>query len=212
MIITPTILVNTFAEFENQLKKVEPLFPYVQIDIMDGKFVDNTSFKERQELEDLKTNIKFELHLMVEHPLDEMDTWHSVKNIFRALIPLSGNDKVEDCLAYALGRGWEAGLTLNPETPLTAALPYLDKVTVVQFMTVNPGHQGSPFLPEVLTKIKEFVKISPRPKCAVDGSVNMETIGQLKEAGVEIFNVGSALMEAEDVGQAYLELKEELYS
>jgi ribulose-phosphate 3-epimerase len=95
---------------------------------------------------------------------------------------------------------------LNPETKLERAESYFNLIDVVQFMTVNPGQQGAPFVPEVLGKIKRFTALKKRPLCAVDGGVNKNTITELKSAGVEIFNVGSAIMKAEDVEKVIKEL------
>jgi ribulose-phosphate 3-epimerase len=95
---------------------------------------------------------------------------------------------------------------LNPETKLERAESYFNLIDVVQFMTVNPGQQGAPFVPEVLGKIKRFTALKKRPLCAVDGSVNKNTVTELKSAGVEIFNVGSAIMKAEDVEKVIKEL------
>lgn len=205
---TLTILVPTFEEFKRQAKIADKIFPYIQIDVMDGKFVPSVSFAEREEINDLKLKLKYELHLMVEHPLDEMMKWVGVKNVFRAIFAIESKDNADECIAFAKAQGWEAGIVINPDTPLATVAPYLDKIKVLQFMTVYPGAQGAPFESKVLEKIKEFTAMPKRPLCAVDGSVNLETTPLLLAAGVEILNVGSFFTKAVDMRAAYNQLKQ----
>ena len=79
---------------------------------------------------------------------------------------------------------------------------------MVMFMTVHPGQQGAKFLPEVKKKIVEFKKWEGRPQIAVDGGINSSNIAEVKTWGVEIFNVGSALVMAKNVKETYDELNE----
>lgn len=73
MEIVPAILVPTFDEFEKQARRLEGVFDLVQIDIMDGVFVKNRSFKEIERINGLGLNLNFELHIMAEHPLEELE-------------------------------------------------------------------------------------------------------------------------------------------
>jgi ribulose-phosphate 3-epimerase len=208
--INPAILTSDFEDFKAQLAKVEPFFEHVHIDIMDGQFVSNTSFAERAELLQLATKLKFELHLMVNHPVEEMKQWTKVNNVFRVLFHLEALDSPEDCIEFAKTHSWQKGLVLNPDTPLYRAESYFPEIDVLQFMTVYPGAQGSPFVTGSEEKIRAFTRIEKRPLCAVDGAVSPQTIGLLRSSGVEIFNVGSALMKASHFEKAYTELQKKL--
>ncbi len=205
-LLIPTILTNTFDEFSRQVDLVKSLVPYVQIDVMDGEFVLNRSFPDIEKINELETDLPWELHLMVNHPLLEMQKWMTIKNVQRAIFPIESLDNPTECIAYARGQCWQVGMVLNPETPLSAIESYLSKLDVVLFMTVVPGKQGNPFVTEVGEKIKAFTALKKRPLCAVDGAVSTTTIPLLNSWGVEIFNVGSALMKTEDVKKAYEEL------
>lgn len=189
--IAPAILVSNFKDFADQTKHLESFFEYAQIDVMDGIFVTNKSFAGIEKINDLETKLKFELHLMVEHPLEELKKWQNVKNIFRVIFHIESKDDPQTCIDEILKYGWQAGIALNPETPLTVIEPYYKLVDVVMFMTVHPGEHGAPYLPEVREKIKEFCNWSDRPMCAVDGGINSENMEELKSIGVEIFNIGS---------------------
>lgn len=204
--IAPAILVSNFDDFTKQAKKLDGFFDYAQIDIMDGIFVANESFAEIEKINDLETNLKFELHLMVEHPLNELKKWIQIKNIFRVIFHVESMDDPKEVIKLIREKGWQAGIALNPETPLTVAEPYYKLVDVILFMTVHPGKQGAQFLPEVGEKIKQFTNLKNRPLCAVDGGINLENISEVKSWGVEIFNIGSKLTMAENIKNSYQEL------
>ncbi len=205
--LIPTILTSTFDEFKRQVGLLDGLVPYIQIDVMDGQFVPNQSFPDVEKVNDLATDMPWELHLMVNHPLQEMHKWSQIKRVQRVIFPIESLDNPAACIAFARGKCWQVGIVLNPETPLEAVEKYLDQIDVLMFMTVQPGKQGNPFLLEVGEKIKAFTSRPERPLCAVDGAVSEQTIPLLKSWGVEIFNVGSALMKASDLRAAYVKLQ-----
>ncbi len=206
MIIAPAILAPTFEQFSRELAKVEDFTDYVQIDVMDGVFVNNTSFKEISRLSKLSTRLRFELHLMVADPLAEMKKWRGVKNVFRVIFHAESASDPLQCIRYAREAGWQVGVAINPETPLAVINHHLGELDLVLFMTVHPGKQGALFIPAVLKKIKQFIASSPRPLCAVDGGVNKNNIRELSDLGVDIVNVGKSLVGAEDAGRAHAEL------
>ena len=206
-IITPAILATTFEEFKTALNKTERLFPYVHLDIMDGRFVPNKSFEDIERINELDTEMEFELHLMVKEPLREMEKWTLIKNVIRPIIHIESVSDPTDCIAFAKQHWPQVGLALNPETPLSAIEPYVKQVNAIQFMTVHPGQYGAAFVPETKDKIIEFTKRADteRPCCSVDGAVNKDTIRTLKEWGVEVYNVGSALFKSEKSTEAAYE-------
>ena len=204
--IIPTILVNTFADFEKQLTKIEGLSDIVQIDIMDGDFVPYQSFEDIEKINNIKTSARFELHLMVQTPLIEMEKWTKINNVMRVVFHVESKDDPAVCVDFARQNGWYVGLALNPETALFVAEPYYGLVDEIMFLTVYPGRMGAPFIPEVKDKIKEFTAIPNRPLCAVDGGVKTTNIAELKKLGVDIFCIGSAISMAPDPKAAYNEL------
>ncbi len=198
--IVPAILVPKFSEFKKQINKIKNIFPLVQIDICDGLFVKNKTFKERLEINKLRLPCSFELHLMVKNPLKELEKWEKVKNIFRVYIhieTLKNNfDKIDDIVRK---NGWQLGLVLNPETKIYKITKYLNKIDAVLFMTVHPGIQGQKLIKPVLKKIKSFSAKNKNILIAADGGISLENIVDLKKAGVSEFCVGKRLVLAEDV-------------
>ena len=215
MLIVPTLLVPTYNELAKQLKKVKPFFDYAQLDIMDGQLVENKSFNYNEDRnfskffnDEIKIKLKYELHLIVKNPLNEIAKWKKVKNVFRVIFHIEADDDPAKIIAKICANGWQAGIALNPETPLRKITPYLNLIDVVLFMTVHPGQQGASFLPEVGEKIKIFNTGggTTKPIIAVDGGINANNIAMVKSWGVEVFNIGSVLMNAKDIKKAYKEL------
>ena len=227
MPIIPAILVPTYQELKKQLKQTEPFFDYVQIDIMDGQFVNNKSFNYNDDRDlnkffnnEIETKLKYELHLMVKNPLDEIAKWEKVKNVFRVIFHIECDDEPMKILAKIKENGWQAGVALNPETPIENILPYLNQIKMLLFMTVHPGKQGNLFVEEVGKKVKKLIDKPPlklplikgektnRPIIAVDGGINEKNIALVKSWGVEIFNVGSALMKTNNIEKEHQKLKQ----
>lgn len=197
--IIPAILVPTFEQFKEQINRLTKIFDLAQIDVMDGEFVPNKSFDEIEKINEMKNLPDLELHLMVKRPLTEMEKWTDIKNIKKIIFHIESDDDPNQTINFARGKCWQVGIAINPETPIKKIMPYLEKINEVLFLTVNPGKQGSPFLPEVGEKIKEFAKLNPRPLIAVDGGINAGNIAEVKSWGVEIFCVGSYLTMANDI-------------
>lgn len=205
--IIPAILTESFEELRRQIRRVDGLFPLVQLDIMDGKFVHKHSFQEAEKTDQIGTEMKYELHLMVNDPIEEMRKWEHIHNVTRVIAHIESPGNIEKAWSYAKKHNWEFGIAINPDTPISSLDPHLDCIDLVQFMTVYPGRQGAPFQEKVLPKIEQYLKIEKRPKCSVDGGINLETIEKFKSLPVEYLCVGSALMMSTDLENAYLNLK-----
>ncbi|KKP59585.1 MAG: Ribulose-phosphate 3-epimerase [Candidatus Magasanikbacteria bacterium GW2011_GWC2_34_16] len=208
--IIPTILATTYTQFEEQFKKVSPFFDLIQIDVMDGKFVSNQSFAEIDNINNVNLNAKFELHLMVEHPIEEIKKWKNIKNIVRIIFHIESKDNPEEVIKTITDLGVEVGIAINPETNTSAIEPYINQINEVLFLTVHPGKQGAEFLPEVGKKIRNFNKTNL--KIAVDGGINEINIEQVCDWGVDTFCIGSAIIMAEDTEKAKQNLLNQLSS
>ncbi len=197
-LIVPAILTDNFESFKEQVNKLTKDFSSIQIDVMDGLLVDNKSFSEREQVNDVNTEAYFELHLMVKDPLTEIGMWKDVSTVQSVVFHIEAETDVEECIRHIRNHGWKVGIALNPDTPLDKAKPYFNLVDELLFMTVHPGHQGSSFVPEVLEKIKEFKQLSLDIICSVDGGINESTIKSVVDAGANKLYVGSAFFKAED--------------
>lgn len=207
-LIVPAILTDNFASFKETLAKVDEHFSSVQIDVLDGIFLPNKTFLEREELKDINSEAYFELHLMVKDPITEIAKWAEIDSVTNVVFHIESDANPEECIKIIKQHGWKAGIALNPETPIEKIMPYANLVDEILFMTVHPGQQGAPFLPEVLEKIKEFKKLGLTVVCAADGGINKNTIKSVTDAGAEKLYIGGAIIRAEDVEAAHEELNE----
>lgn len=205
-LIVPAILTDNFSTFQEQLAKVNAHFSSVQIDIIDGIFLPHKTFSERAELKDLNSEAYFELHLMVQDPLAEIAKWAEIDSVTSAVFHIESGADPETVVKKIKSLGWKAGIALNPETPLEKVLPYVNMADEILFMTVHPGQQGAPFVPEVLEKIKKFTKMNTGVVCSADGGINKTDIKDVAAAGADKLYIGSALTKADDTDAAHQEL------
>jgi len=199
--IIPAILAKSYEELESKVRKIEPFTPLIHVDIADEIFVPNRTIEGFKEIEKINTSVKFEVHLMVNMPELILDEWLTTK-VIRFLIHIEATKKMDELIEKVHGVGKKIGIALNPSTKFQTVEPCLDKVDLVQFMTVYPGFQGSDFAPEVLEKIREFRSRHPLKIIQVDGGVNPYTLGLVKEAGADRAVVGSYIFNSDNIKEA----------
>ncbi len=104
-----------------------------------------------------------------------------------------------------------AGVSINPETDISAVSCVLDKVGVVTIMSVNPGFAGQKFMPEAIGRIKALKKEIGKRKVLieVDGGVNAENAQMLRKAGADVLAAGSFIFKSQDRAKAIKSLKGE---
>ena len=202
--IIPTILVQDRLEFVRRLDIMAGKIGMAQMDIMDGKFVANTTFTDPKVAARYK--VAYELDLMVEDPEPVLDAWEKVPMVKRAFVHAEIKKSLAPFLRKIKSYGWEAGIAINPDTEWEVVKDFVGKIDAVLFMTVYPGQNGAPFQPKVVPKIKAFHAAYPKVAIEVDGGVNEKTLPRLLKAGVARFAVGSAIWSAPDPIQAYKKL------
>ncbi len=201
-LIVPAIIAKTQNEVDNMLSTVRGKAERIMIDIMDGKFVPNTSlmfdFK-------LPTSFDYEAHLMINDPLD----WVKVNGykVNLAIFHIESLNNIEEAIEVAKKIGIKTSLGLRPETKLDLIVPYLEKIDGVLIMTADPGSYCVEFLPESLEKIKALRKINDTIPIEVDGCMSPKNAKIAREAGANIFASGSHIFKSDNVEKAIRELK-----
>jgi len=194
--IVPAILVKTSKELEQRLKEVEPYVKRVQIDIMDGKFVPNTTIQPK-DMRLFKTKLMKEVHLMVEDNEKYVEDFLNL-DFDMIIVHLESCRDVEGIIRKVKDHGKKIALALNPPTPLSLINDYLDDLDMILLMTVNPGFSGQGFMPEVLPKIKELRKMRKNLDIEVDGGIKKENAKLVAEAGANILVSCSGIFGFED--------------
>ena len=202
--IIPTIIAKNQNEFDEYFERIKNFTKFIQVDIMDGKFVDNKSnwFNLK-----LNKKFKFEAHLMVDNPDEYI---HKNYKNFDVLIPnIEKVKNAEKLINFVHNKKKKIGFAINPETSISYLLPYLDKLDRVLILTVNPGRYGAKFLNETLNKIGELRKFYKKD-IEVDGHIDEKTILLCKKAGANLFAVGSYIKNSKNVKKAINKLKKSI--
>lgn len=210
--LVPAILVKTREELVARLALAATVARRAQVDIMDGRFVPNTTV-QASDLVGLKPPLDLEIHLMVEDPLAAMNLIGKRAEMFLVHVEtvgqgreVDGKASVEELEARARQLGARFGLVVNARTPVSAVLPHLDRLDEVLVMTVEAGFGGQKLIPDTLEKVAALRKLRPELHIEVDGGIDATTVGQAARAGANVLVAGSALYGKSDLSAAADEL------
>lgn len=204
MRILPAILTSDPADLERKIRQAEPLSDWVQIDIMDGRFVPSRSI-EASHLTSINTELNMEIHLMTERPEGLLDGFARA-GAKRVLFHYEATSSPDTVVKAARQLGLAVGIALNPETPVTALLKLKEPVDCVLFLSVNPGFYGREFIPAVLDKVREFRSLRAKVEVGIDGGIKRSNIKVVKAAGVDYACVGSEIFNHVAPKEAYMAL------
>lgn len=190
--IIPAILAKDEKEFRRKAESVTDLCETIQIDVMDGKFVKNVTWADPKRIDLMRLPMEYEVHLMVEDPLGSLDAW-SMAGCRRAIIHAESVEDPAEALRQIKRYGMEAGISVNPETPIEAVEDALAEADVVQVMGVHPGWMGQAFQLSALEKVRTLREKFPELMIEVDGGVAVGIARELAEAGADRLVSGSAV-------------------
>ncbi|MFA6553389.1 MAG: ribulose-phosphate 3-epimerase [Patescibacteria group bacterium] len=206
--IVPTILTDDINDLNRKLSDLSGLVEWAQIDLMDGVFVNTLSVKP-EELKDIVTDLRLEVHLMVKDPRAWLPYLPKEK-FERIIFHFEAVPEPEGLIEELKEANYQVGMAVNLETPIEALEPFIDLVDLVLFLAIVPGRQGQPFHQEVAVKVEQMRDMDTRTLIGVDGGINEQTIGPLVSAGVDWFCVGSALFKSGSISENISTLQEQL--
>lgn len=199
--IIPAILENSFEEIARKVRMLHGKAAKIQIDVVDKEFTDNETFMDVSKLDTIKTSADLELDLMVKNPMPFLEK--KIKNVEKVCFNIEFFEYVNEFIEKARTLEYKIGLSLNPETELFKLNNYLTKIDYIQFLTIKPGKQGNPFVPEVLKKVARFRDLKTNLPIQVDGGVGEENLKSVIEAGADNVIVGSHIWTQKDPVQEY---------
>ena len=189
---------------------------YFHIDVMDGKFVEqNTMLHMLEYATTIKhiSNIPLDVHLMVDKPREQIEDYIDLKPTYITVHyeAFKEEKQLEDTLLYIKQNGCRAGISIKPDTSVEKIYPYLEKISLVLVMTVEPGYGGQKLIETTIPKIKKLKTYIEENKleCFIeaDGGINLENIEKLKEAGIDIAVVGSAMISSNNMKETIQKMK-----
>ncbi len=199
--IVPAILRTTYEKIAEDWQKVVHAVQHIQIDITDGIFAGEGTFRDIRRFKQLQSASKTELHLMVHTPshyVDDVIDLNPARCVFH-IEAFSGTNDIR--FVYETLRqktSTQLALAINPDTPLHYLDEFLPLVHYVLFMGYHPGWANQPLNPLVYNKIREFKAQQPHIPVAVDGHVSKETIPLYVAAGATILCANTAIFGAGD--------------
>ncbi len=175
----------------------------VHFDVMDQHYVPNLTFGPMvcQALRKYGISAPIDVHLMV-RPVDRMIGDFAAAGATWISFHPEASEHVDRSLQLIRDAGCQAGLVLNPATPLVWLDHVMDKLDYILLMSVNPGFAGQSFIPSTLAKIaavRARIAASGRSiRLQVDGGVSAANIASIAAAGADTFVAGSAIFNQTD--------------
>lgn len=202
--VVPAILEQTWEDVQDKVAQIKQYTNFIQLDVMDGAFVPNTTFNDTSLLSTL--DITMELHLMIERPSLHIPQW-DMNNVTRFIFHYEAVSNMDHTIQQIKKTGKEVAVAINPSTSTYEIRQYLNELDMVLVMGVDPGFSGQSFNTDVLEKIKELKRLRPELLVEVDGGVNDQTCDAIVEAGADILAAASFIWKSNDIGKAIAVLK-----
>lgn len=212
--LAPSILSADFAQLGQQVAEASKAgADYIHIDVMDGHFVPNITIGAPV-VASLRswTNLPLDVHLMIEYPERYIgDFANSGANIIT--VHMEACPHIHRTIQLIKELGIEAGVALNPATPLGLVEEIISYVDLILIMSVNPGFGGQVFIPGTLGKIARLRKMLDERgldvDVEVDGGVTIDNAPSLVKAGARVMAIGNSIFKAEvGISQALQNIRE----
>ena len=213
---TSILSVKKGEESETFFKLEKAKTDYFHIDVMDGKFVENDTYKKMLEYSSYIrriSNLPLDVHLMVEDIKTAIYDFSSIDpNIITFHIEACKNkEEAYELIKLIKQNNCKVGISIKPDTDIEKIYEFLPFIHMVLVMTVEPGKGGQTLLSDMLNKInklKEYVdKNNIEVDIEADGGINLKNCDKVKEAGANILVAGTAIISAVDYKVIIDELK-----
>ena len=215
-VIAPSILSANFAKLGEEVDNVLAAgADWVHFDVMDNHYVPNLTIGPLV-CEALRTHgvtAPIDVHLMVE-PVDRIVPDFAKAGASIISFHPEASKHVHRTIQLIKSEGCQAGLVLNPATPLEVLDYVLEELDLVLLMSVNPGFGGQGFIPSALDKLRKvraMIDATGKPiRLEIDGGVKPDNIGAIAAAGADAFVAGSAIFGKPDYAAVIASMRAEI--
>lgn len=204
LIIAPSVLAADFAQLGSEVQMLqESKAQWIHIDVMDGVFVPNISFGFPV-LEAIKkhTDKFLDVHLMIVQPEKYLEQFAKA-GAQMITVHIEACPHIHRTIQQIKSLGCQAGVAINPGTPVHSLKDVIAEIDLALIMSVNPGFGGQQFIPNAITKTKEVAKMASEAGnrqlyIEIDGGVSLANAPALIEAGANALVAGSFVFNSKD--------------